>query len=196
MFCTPTYALLMADIARSNGLDLASFGVRRIVVAGEAGGSIPATRNRIEQAWNAQVIDHAGATEIGPWGYQAFDQGVPVGLHVNESQFIVEFLSVENGQPAREGELSEMIITSLGRVGCPVIRYRTGDLVRPRWNHGCDARFVLLEGGVLGRVDDMLVIRGVNVFPSSIEAIVRGFPEIDEFRMIARKSDGAARWTF
>ena len=190
VFCTPTYALHMADIARNNGLDLKAFGVRQIVVAGEAGGSIPATRNRIEQAWNARVIDHAGATEIGPWGYQAFEKGEPVGLHVNESQFIAEFLSIENGRPATEGELAEMVITSLGRVGCPVIRYRTGDLVRPRWNHGCDGRFVLLEGGVLGRVDDMLVIRGVNVFPSSIEAIVRGFPEIDEFRMIASK-DGA-----
>lgn len=187
VFCTPTYAMHLADVARANNVDLPSLGVRNIVVAGEAGGSIPATRSRIEQAWNARVIDHAGATEIGPWGFQAFQMNQPVGLHVNESQFITEFLSLESGAPAKEGELSEMVITSLGRVGCPVIRYRTGDLVRPRWKHGCDSRFVLLDGGVLGRADDMLVIRGVNVFPSSIEAIVRRFPEVDEFRMIACK---------
>ncbi len=104
-----------------------------------------------------------------------------------ESEFIAEFLSVETGQPAREGELSELLLTSLGRRGCPVIRYRTGDLVRPQWNHDEPSRFVLLPGGVLGRTDDMMIIRGVNVFPSAVEQILRGFPEVVEYRMTARR---------
>jgi phenylacetate-CoA ligase len=124
---------------------------------------------------------------------------------VNEANFIAEFLSIATGQPAAEGELAELVLTNLGRPGSPVIRYRTGVLVRPLWprtvsaiergqaprllpsSRGADVanRFVLLDGGVLGRTDDMLIIRGVNVYPSAIEQILRGFPTIAEFRLTA-----------
>ena len=97
----------------------------------------------------------------------------------------------ESQQPVSEGEVSELVLTTLGRAGSPVLRYRTGDLVRPRWSHEHESiRFVQLDGGVLGRTDDMMVIRGVNVMPSSVEQIVRGFAEVVEFRMTAFK-DGA-----
>jgi phenylacetate-CoA ligase len=184
IFCTPSYALHLAEVAAESRMDVASWGVRCLVVAGEPGGSIPAVRARIERLWNAQVVDHSGATEVGPWGYASADGR---GLHVVESEFVAEFLSVDRGQPAADGELSELVITTLGRYGSPVIRYRTGDLVRPRWNVQEGNRFVLLEGGVLGRVDDMMIIRGMNVFPSSVEQILRGFPEIVEYRLIAHK---------
>jgi phenylacetate-CoA ligase len=110
-------------------------------------------------------------------------------VHVLETEFIAEFLSVETGRPAGEGELSELVLTNLGRLGSPVIRYRTGDLVKPVWQHQQKNRFVLLDGGVVGRTDDMLIIRGVNIFPSAVEQIVRSFPEVLEFRMIVRKVD-------
>jgi phenylacetate-CoA ligase len=184
VLCTPTYALHMAHVADESQIDVGKLGVRRIIVAGEPGGSLPAIRERIERAWNAKVIDHAGATEVGPWGYADREQ---TGLYVNEALFIAEFLSQETGQPAGDGELSELVLTTLGRAGSPVIRYRTGDLVRPTWNSPGDCRFVLLEGGVLGRADDMLIIRGVNVFPSSVEQILRSFPEVVEYRITARK---------
>lgn len=184
LFCTPTYALRLAEVAAEHKIDLTSFAVETIVVAGEPGGSIPAFRTRIEAAWAARVIDHAGATEVGPWGY-ADAEGR--GLHVNESEFLAEFISIETGKPAKEGELSHLIVTTLGRAGAPVIRYRTGDLVRPTWSADGPNRFVLLEGGVLGRADDMLIIRGVNVFPSAIEQILHGFPEVAEYRLTARK---------
>jgi phenylacetate-CoA ligase len=183
--CTPSYALHAADVATENQIDLALLDVRRIIVAGEPGGSIPAVRDRIEAAWNARVIDHAGATEIGPWGYADSDGR---GLRIIESEFLPEFFSVETGQPASEGELAELVLTTLGRAGAPVIRYRTGDVVRPVWSNGGENHFVLVEGGVLGRTDDMMIIRGVNVFPSSVEQILRSFPEIVEYRMIAHKS--------
>ncbi len=184
LFCTPSYALHMLEIAQQSQCDAASLGVTRVVVAGEPGGSVPAIRQRIESGWNARVIDHAGATEIGPWGY-ADRSGI--GLHVMESHFIAEFLAVEKGTPAAEGELAELILTVLNRPGAPVIRYRTGDLVRPSWDTVSDNRFVFLPGGVLGRVDDMLVIRGVNIYPSSIEQILRSFPEVVEYRVTARR---------
>ena len=182
--CTPSYALHLAEVGAGRQIDVGKLGVRVLIVSGEPGGSIAATRWRISAAWQARVLDHGGATEVGPWG---FGDVAELGLHVNESEFIAEFRAVDTGRPAREGELAELVLTTLGRVGSPVVRYRTGDLVRPIWNHGQACRFVLLAGGVLGRTDDMLTVRGVNVFPSAIEQIVRGFPEVVEYRLTLSK---------
>jgi phenylacetate-CoA ligase len=186
LFCTPSYALHMAEVAQEHKINLAQFAVRKVVVAGEPGGSVPATRQRIESAWKARVTDHAGASEIGPWGYGDRQQH---GLHVLESQFIAEFLNVDTGEPAEEGDLAQLVLTSLGRRGMPVIRYRTGDLVRPSWPTAGPNRFVLLEGGVLGRADDMMIVRGVNIFPSSVEQIMHSFPEVVEYRLSVRKKE-------
>lgn len=185
IFCTPSYALHMAEVAHENQIDVGNLNVKKIIVAGEPGGSIPGIRDRIESAWNANVIDHSGASEVGPWGYA---HPLGEGIYVNEAQFVAEFLSIESGEPADEGELSELILTTLGRAGSPVFRYRTGDLVRPSWNDDLESNFVLLKNGVLGRTDDMMIIRGVNVFPTSIEQIICGFPEIVEYRLTAFKT--------
>lgn len=185
VFCTPSYALHMAEFASEAKLDLREWEVRRVIVAGEPGGSTPAIQRKIEQLWNARLVDHAGASEVGPWGFADY-QGR--GLIVNEYEFVAEFLSIGTGEPAKEGELAELVITTLGRVGSPVVRYRTGDMVRPYWNHDRGTTFAFLEGGILGRVDDMMIIRGVNVFPSSIEHIIRSFPEVIEYRMTATKT--------
>lgn len=184
LFCTPSYALHMAEVAQSHQLDMRRTAIRKVIVAGEPGGSLPSVRNRIESAWDADVVDHSGASEVGPWGYA---DPLGRGIYVNEAQFFAEFISIETGAAASEGELSELVLTTLGRVGCPVIRYRTGDLVRPTWSDDQPCNFALLEGGVLGRDDDMMIIRGVNIFPTSIEAIIRSFPEIAEFRLTAFK---------
>jgi phenylacetate-CoA ligase len=180
VFCTPSYALHMAEVAAEHQIDVSELDVRQLVLAGEPGGSIPATRARLEQTWKACVLDHSGASEVGPWGFGDLRGH---GLFINEHDFLPEFLSVETGTLAADGELSELVLTNLGRAGCPIIRYRTGDLVRPTWQHGGDNRFVFLRGGVLSRTDDMMVIRGVNVFPTSIEQILRSFPEVVEYRM-------------
>lgn len=180
LLCTPSYALHLAEVAAEHSMPLKNLGVRMLVLAGEPGGSVPATRSRIEEAWNAQVLDHCGASEVGPWGYGDL---AGRGLYVNEAEFLAEFRSLETGGPAKEGELSELVLTNLGRIGCPIIRYRTGDLVRPVWPKDGPRRFVFLEGGVLGRADDMMIVRGVNIFPSAIEQIVRSFPEVAEYRI-------------
>ncbi|HEY4313414.1 MAG TPA: AMP-binding protein [Pirellulales bacterium] len=184
VFCTPSYALHLAEVARERQIDVGAFPVRVLILAGEPGGSIPAVRRRIEDAWQAHVFDHAGATEIGPWG---FADEAATGLYINETQFLAEFLSLEHGGPANDGELSELVLTTLGRTGCPVIRYRTGDLVCPTWPHDRPIRFVLLDGGVLGRADNMMIIRGVNVFSSALDQIIRSFPEVPEYRVTAFK---------
>jgi phenylacetate-CoA ligase len=184
LLCTPTYALRLDEVAEEHNINLHDLSVEKIIVAGEPGGSVPSIRQRIEEAWNARVIDHGGATEIGPWG---FADAEGIGLHVNEAEFVAEFVSLETGQSAQDGELAHLILTTLGRTGAPAIRYRTGDLVRPRWLTDCPTRFVLLEGGILGRGDDMMIIRGMNVYPTAIEQILRSFPEVVEYRMTARK---------
>lgn len=186
IFCTPSYALHMAEVAQQNEIDLTSSSVKKIIVAGEPGGSIPSIRQQIESSWAAKVIDHSGASEVGPWG---FADANGTGIYVNEAEFAAEFISLATGKPATEGELSELVLTCLGRIGSPVIRYRTGDLVRPQWHTSGDCNFVLLQGGVLGRTDDMMIIRGVNIFPTSVEKILRGFPEIVEYRLTTFKQE-------
>jgi phenylacetate-CoA ligase len=184
LMATPSYCLHLAEVAADRGIDAAGLGLRLVIVAGEPGGSVAEVRRRIGDAFAAEVLDHAGATEVGPWGV-----GDLAGeyLEVLEPWFHPEFLSLESGEPAAEGELAELVLTTLGRAGCPVIRYRTGDLVRAVWpDRGEQGRppRVRLAGGVLGRADDMLVVRGVNLFPSAIDAIVRGFPEVLEYRVV------------
>ncbi|MFN7814347.1 MAG: phenylacetate--CoA ligase family protein [Planctomycetia bacterium] len=185
LVATPSYALHLAEVAEQSKIDVAALPVRLVVVAGEPGGSVPAVRARIAAAWDADVLDHAGATEVGPWGVG--DLRGP-GLDVIEPFFHAEFLALESGRPAAEGELSELVLTTLGRAGAPLIRYRTGDLVRPTWASAADVAagacpWVRLAGGVLGRADDMLVVRGVNIFPGASDDIVRGFPEVVEHRL-------------
>ena len=188
--CTPTYALHLAGVAADRGLDLATSSVSRLIVAGEPGGSIPAIRQRIEEAWGARLIDHTGASELGAWGFGSHDGR---GIHVIESEFIAELLRFDESNPdgiaANDGEEAELVLTNLGRHGGPAIRYRTGDIVKGYRRHDQPCKFLWLEGGVVGRADDMLVIRGVNVFPSSIESIVREIDATAEFRMIASRKD-------
>lgn len=185
LFATPSYALHLAEVAREAKIDTAETAIRLVIVAGEPGGSVPATRARIAEAWGADVLDHSGATEVGPWGVGDLRGG---GVDVLEPWFHAEFLSLESGARAAPGELAELVLTTLGRSGAPVIRYRTGDVVRPTWASDADVAagacpWVRLAGGILGRTDDMLVVRGVNVFPGAIEDIVRSFPEVIEYRV-------------
>ncbi len=180
--CTPTYALRLAEVAREAGFDMRALSVRATVHAGEPGANVPATKQRIEELWNAKCYDHAGASEVGAHSFECEAQ--PGGLHVIESEFIVEVLDPQTGQPAPPGEQGELVITNLGRIGFPVIRYRTGDVVRLNPAPcACGRTFARLEGGILGRADDMITVRGVNVFPSALENIVRQFKEVDEFRV-------------
>jgi len=178
LVCTPSYALHLLQVARERGIDLARSRVRATIHAGEPGAAIPAVRARIESGWGARTYDHAGMTEVGPYGYECVAQA---GLHLNEAEFIVEVVDPITGDPATEGEL---VLTNLGRWCSPAIRYRTGD--RVRWTDApcpCGRTFARLEGGIAGRLDDMLIVRGINVFPAAIEGIVRRFPEVDEFQV-------------
>ena len=181
--CTPTYALRLAEVAKEENIDLGKSPVRMIVVAGEPGGSIPATRARIEEAWpGAKVFDHHGMTEVGPVTYQCPAQaGV---LHVLEGAYLPEIIDPETAEPVASGETGELVLTTLGRHGSPLIRYRTGDLVSAAESPcPCGHLDLALQGGILGRADDMVVVRGVNVYPSAVEEILRGAGGVAEYRV-------------
>ncbi len=180
LMCTPTYALRLAEAAREEGIDLARSALRVSIHAGEPGASIPATRERIEKELGVESFDHTGATEVGAHGFSCSARD---GVHINEAEFIAEILDARTGEAREEGE-GELVLTNLGRWGMPVIRYRTGDRVQAvRGACSCGRTLVKLAGGIAGRVDDMVTVRGVNVFPSAIEAIVRRFEEVGEYRV-------------
>ena len=181
--CTPTYALRLAEVAQEESLDLSRSRVRLIVVAGEPGGSIPATRKRLESAWpGARIFDHHGMTEVGPVTYECPEN--PGRLHVIESAYLAEVLDPSTHNAVEAGKQGELVLTTLGRHGSPLIRYRTGDLVKAHPGPcSCGVPDLALDGGILGRCDEMVVVRGVNIYPGAIEEIVRRVPGVVEYQV-------------
>ncbi|TDI48428.1 MAG: phenylacetate--CoA ligase family protein [Acidobacteria bacterium] len=188
LLSTPTYALRLIEVAREKNIDLRTSAIRNTIHAGEPGANVASIRKQIESAWGARCWDHAGMSEVGAWGYQCPDDQ---GLHLLESEFIAEVLSVDTGEPVAEGEPGELILTNLGRWAMPALRYRTGDVVK--WVSTpctCGSPFVRFPGGILGRVDDMIQVRGVNVYPSAVESIIREAPAVVEFQVEISKERG------
>jgi phenylacetate-CoA ligase len=180
VWCTPTYAFRLHEVAVQEGLEAALESVRLVICTGEPGASLPAVRSRIEESFGARCIDHAGLTETGPFGYPCAEGH---GLHVLEDEFVCEIVDQELN-PTPEGVRGELVVTPLRRTGFPVLRYRTGDVVvntRDRCPAGHDDRW--LPRGIVGRTDDMAIIRGMNVYPSAVEEAVRSVSGAGEFRI-------------
>jgi phenylacetate-CoA ligase len=188
---TPTYALRMALEAEKMGIDLPRQGnVRKLILSGEPGGSIPAMKRLLEGKWGAKSGDTAGMTEIGTiMIFECSHQ--PGGTHIIEDHFIEEVLDPKTLKPVGYGEMGERVVTSFGRGIIPLIRYRAMDLVVkvPHTRCSCGRTFDIYEGGIQGRVDDMLLIRGTNVYPRAIEAIVREYACVDEFQIVVDRGD-------
>jgi len=187
--CTPTYGIRLGEVAGEEKIDLSAGHVKTIIVAGESGGSIPATRARLESLWpGARVFDHHGMTEVGPVSFECpARHGV---LHVIESAYYAEVIDPATERPVAVGQTGELVLTTLGRTGSPLLRYRTGDLVKPlpAQSCGCGRCDLALEGGILGRVDDMIIVRGVNIYPSAVEEVIRSCSEIAEYRVHINQS--------
>ncbi|MFC2021095.1 phenylacetate--CoA ligase family protein [Chloroflexota bacterium] len=193
MMATPTYVLGMADTARNKlGIDPAKeLNIRKIVVAGEPGGSIPATRKRMEEAWGAKVYDQAGATEIGHWGNECEAQ---CGLHVNEAFHLVEIEDIDTGDTiSKPGRKGSMVVTTFDRYAHPCIRFDSKDIVEwsPIEKCECGRTFRLLPGGVTGRADDIAKVKGILLAPGAIEEAVRAIPQLgDEYEVeVTKKGD-------
>ena len=183
--CTPTYAARLAEVAADEKIDLRAAKVKTIIVAGEPGGSIPATRARLSRLWNgARVFDHHGMTEVGPVTHEC--PKCPGILHVIESAYYAEVIGPVTRKPVAAGETGELVLTTLGRIGSPLLRYLTGDLVKPTIRHqpcACGGYELALEGGILGRTDDLVIVRGVNVYPSAVEDVIRSCGDVAEYQV-------------
>jgi phenylacetate-CoA ligase len=191
MGATPTYVLGMAETARKMGINPPTdLYIRKITVAGEPGGSIPATRKRMEEAWGAKVYDQVGSTEIGHWGWECRQQA---GLHINEAFYLVEVEDVDTGKTITEpGRRGKMVVTAFNRAAQPCIRFDVKDLIQ--WNAqpcDCGRSFRLLQGGIMGRSDDITKVKGVLLSPTAIEEVVRSIPELgDEYYVtVTKKGD-------
>ncbi|MBS1790291.1 MAG: AMP-binding protein [Acidobacteria bacterium] len=183
---TPTYALHLAEVADKLGLNLRDSDIRITIHAGEPGASVPNVKRRIEEAWGARCFDHAGATEVGAWAFDC--QAKDGAIHLNEAEFIFDVIDPNTCAPVGEGVRGELVITTLGRPGMPVLRYRTGDLVELTTEPcACGRTLARIKGGVLGRADDMLTVRGVNLYPAAIDNLIRAIPAITEFEVEIRR---------
>ncbi len=186
LVCTPTYALHLAGVAAGLGLDLHSSDIRITIHAGEPGASVPNVKRRIEEAWGARCFDHAGASEAGSWAFDCLAEDN--AMHLNELEFIFEVIDPQTAEAVDEGTRGELVITTLGRAGMPVLRYRSGDLVELTTEPcACVRTLARIEGGVLGRADDMLSVRGVNVYPSAIDDLICALPPIVEYEVEIRR---------
>jgi phenylacetate-CoA ligase len=190
--CTPTYALRMAEVAAENGLDLKKSKTRITFNAGEPGALIPSIRNKIMEAWGAKPFDYPGLTEVGAYGVHCTAHDTAV--HVNEAEFFFELIDPETDLPIKGAGTGEMVLTNLGRICSPSIRFRTGDIVKVKEELcGCGRSFKLLDGGVIGRVDEMITIRGMNVFPSQVGTITEKYLKIgEEYQIVACTEKGMA----
>jgi len=183
---TPTYALFLGEVARKMGVDLSKTSVRIVITAGEPGAQVPSTKKQIETIWGAKAYDDVGSTEISNFGFECVAQQ---GTHVVESMFLVEVVEPGTDRPLPPGETGELILTNLSCESMPLIRWRMGDIVKVDLRKcDCGRTFLRLDGGIIGRADDMFQFGGVNVFPSAIENFVRQTREFsNEYQVVAPK---------
>ena len=173
---TPSYLLYLAETARKNGIDLPGSVIGKMVAAGEPGASIPSTKKAMESQWGAECFDDIGSTEISNFGYECIKHK---GTHVVEAMFLAEVLDPATLAPLADGEIGELVLTNLSCVSTPLIRYRTRDLVRfNRATCACGRTNLRLDGGILGRSDDMFHFAGVNIFPGQVQHLLH---EVNEF---------------
>ncbi len=182
MWTTPSYAWYLGETAKKNGIDpAADLAIKKIIVAGEPGGSIAATRTAIEGLWNAELYDFYGLSDI--FGACAGMCQERNGLHIVEDHLLLEVIDPVTLEPVKDGERGEMVLTTLRKQARPMIRFRTGDwVVADRSKCKCGRTHARIN--IVGRVDDMFIIAGVNVFPSDIEYVVRNTKELTgEYRI-------------
>ena len=188
IWTTPSYAWYLGETAKQKGIDVAKeLAIKKIIVAGEPGGSIPATRKAIEELWDAEVFDFYGISDI--FGACAGACEYHVGLHIAEDHMLVEVVDEKTGLPVKEGERGEMLLTTLRKEARPMIRFKTGDIVTYT-NQKCECGRTHKRIEIIGRTDDMFISGGVNVFPSDIEHVTRKIDELTgEYRVTIFKDN-------
>jgi phenylacetate-CoA ligase len=181
LIATVSDALQLTHAAALEHFDLAESSVRLVIVTGEPGGSLPVTRRAIEGRWGAACLDVYAVTELGVVGTSCPARGDC--LHLDDSLLHFELLDPDGDGPRAPGELGELAATTPDGWGTPLTNFRTGDLMQlTRGACGCAGRLVV-EGGVIGRVRERMLVRGAVLLPSTIEQIVRRHPAVVDFRL-------------
>ena len=180
---TPSFALYFRDVAEEMGVDLSKTSVRHVICGGEPGANIPSTREKIERLWGAKVYDGYGSLEFQP---TAWDCEAQSGLHAFEDHILYEVVDPDTYEAVDEGQSGVLVLTHLDREAMPLVRWWTNDVVRfTNERCSCGRTHLRLPGGVQSRVDDMLIVKGVNVFPSAVEDVIRSIPGAgEEFRIV------------
>ena len=188
MACTPSYALTLADALLDKGIDPAELMVRSFILGAE-----PWTdemRQEIEAKLKADAVNIYGLSEIIGPGVSNECVAAKAGLHIMEDHFIPEIVDPKTGELLAEGEVGELVLTTVTKEAMPLLRYRTGDLCSISTEPCPCGRTLVRMSSILGRTDDMLIIRGVNVFPSQIEAAMIGLDEVSpHYRLIVAREE-------
>lgn len=180
---TPSYALRIAEVARDAGFDPADFGIRVLFFSGEPGAGIPSTKRLIERSFGGACIDMGSMAEMSPWMTNA-ECSERNGMHLWDDIVYTELLDPATEEPVSPGEMGVPVYTHLERESQPMIRLWSGDLSRYTSEPcGCGRTYRRLPDGLFGRADDMLVIRGENVYPAAIEEAIRAAGCDGEFRV-------------
>jgi phenylacetate-CoA ligase len=183
--CTPSYALTIAERAEEMNIDIKAFPLR-VGIFGAEPWTVP-MRKEIEERLKIKAMEAYGLTEIGGPGV-SFDCEVQDGLHINEDHYLAEIVDPTTFEPVPLGEKGELIFTSLLRRAMPMIRYRTKDITRLRRETCACGRTLIKMDKLSGRSDDMLIISGVNVFPSQVEALLLDIDEVEpQYVIVVRK---------
>jgi phenylacetate-CoA ligase len=189
IFTTPSYALRLGEVAQGQGINLQDLGIKKLVLAGEPGANIPATRLRIEKDWGPIVVDHHGMTETGPVTVEC--SITPGLLHIIENAFIAEVIDPNTQKKLSLGSIGELVLSSIGRAGCPLLRYRTGDIVHLNQQKcACGFNGQSLKGGILSRADEMIFLKGNNIYPSALQNMLHSIEGILDFRITFYKTEG------
>lgn len=179
---TPSFVLHLAEKAREEGIEPSELSIRKVIVAGEPGGSVPSTKRRIEEAWGADCYDYYGIADI--WAPCATECEEKAGLHLLEDYVLPEVIDPETGEGVAEGEKGELVLTTLRREGQIMLRFRTGDETSYELERCACGRTHMRLMGITGRTDDLVIAKGVKFYPSQVEEVLRRFRELrDEYQI-------------
>ena len=193
LYGTPSYALYLAETARQMGFDpKRDFGFRFMFFSGEPGASVPATRRLIEDTFGCYIVDQGTMAEMTPWMSASGCRHLDGGMHLWQDIVYTEMIDPQSELSVSLGGEGVPVYSHTERTSQPMIRYWSGDI--SRWdmvNCPCGRTYPTLVTGIYGRVDDMIIVRGQNVFPSRIEDVLRGLKEFGgEFRLVLEREPG------
>lgn len=185
LVATPSYAIYLGEAVRESGYPMSDYKLRLGLLGSE--GCTPEMRTQIEKNLNIFVTDNYGLTELGGPGVSG-DCELRCGMHLAEDHFLPEIIDRESGEVLGKGETGELVVTTLSREGMPVLRYRTKDITRLNYEPCACGRTHVRMDKITGRTDDMIIVKGVNVFPSQVESVLVGMEHIGpHYQLVVRR---------